>query len=78
MTSTGPNALIVTRPLAFSAQPAFTTDCERAMLKKLLSAAAAVPGTLSMQPSVPIAAEIYLVIESSYPPQSVGKKSNWS
>jgi hypothetical protein len=57
--------LIVTFALAFSAQFAFTTDCERTMLKRLLSAAAAVPGTESMQPSVlsaPIAADVCLLI----------------
>jgi hypothetical protein len=54
--------------LAFSAQPAFSTAAERTIGKRMLLAAVAVPGSVSMQPSVlsmPIAAEMYFLMEVS-------------
>jgi hypothetical protein len=70
MTSTGPSELTVTFALAFSAHPAVVTAAERTILKTMLCpAAAAVPGNASMQPSVPsvpIAAETYLLMGLSW------------
>jgi hypothetical protein len=42
--------LIVTRAVAFNAQPAFSTAPERTMPNRMLFAAVAVPGIASMQP----------------------------